>query len=77
MPRHTRFWDAWPYTIKLGTILRTRSIGSAKFTPLLCPDPSRVKVAVLTPTTRPDESKSGPPLFPTWLGCLRQALRQL
>ena len=50
--------------IKLGTIVMTRSTGSAKFTPLPRPEPCRVNVAVFIPTSRALESSNAPPEFP-------------
>jgi len=65
MYRHrTPLPDALPYTIRFGTICRTKSMGSAKLTPLLRPVPCRVNVAVLMPIRRPLLSSSAPPELP-------------
>mmetsp|Transcript_45013 Transcript_45013/g.113957 ORF Transcript_45013/g.113957 Transcript_45013/m.113957 type:complete len:228 (+) Transcript_45013:182-865(+) len=51
-----------PTSISCGTTRRTVSMGIAKPTPAEVPE--LVKMAVLTPMTAPEESRSGPPLLP-------------
>lgn len=52
----------WPYAMSWGTAFRTVSMGMANPTPTDVP--VAVKMAVLTPITRPRESSSGPPELP-------------
>jgi hypothetical protein len=51
-----------PSRMSRGTMRLTSSIGIAKPMPALAPD--GLKMAVLTPITRPAESSSGPPELP-------------
>mmetsp|Transcript_9361 Transcript_9361/g.24034 ORF Transcript_9361/g.24034 Transcript_9361/m.24034 type:complete len:268 (+) Transcript_9361:2227-3030(+) len=51
-----------PYRMSWLTTCRTVSAGTAKPMPELAPEGERM--AVLTPTSRPDESSRGPPEFP-------------
>mmetsp|Transcript_12376 Transcript_12376/g.34026 ORF Transcript_12376/g.34026 Transcript_12376/m.34026 type:complete len:294 (+) Transcript_12376:350-1231(+) len=60
MPRTGR--RTKPLAMMLSTFFATVSMGMARPTPAKVPLP--VRMAVFTPTTRPSESNSGPPLLP-------------